>query len=1159
MTGSLPNGRAAKSSRFGRVRFGRYSVAPGLGARAYFFAVLHLIRIHPTHWPEFRRARRTVLVAVLTVLLIWWLPVPEALRGIGNYLPLHGLLETLSIVVAVLVFAINWHTPLRASTRNAMLLGCTFLGVAILDFSHVWSFEGMPSMVTPSGLDKTICFWLAARSLAAGGMLLAAFLPWQQRLTRGQSIAMFAGVLALVALVHLLILAFPAWLPPMHEAGVGLTPLKVGTEYLLVAAYLAVAVRYLLHLKRPRTLDLSGLIAAACLMAMSEFLFTLYADATDLYNLAGHVAKVVAYYYLYRSLFVESLLAPYELLLEKQNQLSTTLGALPDLLFELDEGGRILDAHSGRAELLAVPPEQFMGRRFQDILPPGATQACLTAMQEARDQGTSHGQVYELDVPQGHCWFELSVAFHAGATPEKSRFVMISRDVTTRMQYEETLQQDARLNAALLALPGVADTQPLPELLRQGLEQARILTGSATAFVGRVADDGRSFLPWCAAGRTALGSVSQPWDLIDESVWTPAIHSGGAQAFNQPQEVGTDPGLPAELGPQHRWLSVPVFDGGALRLVVGVGNRETPYGQVHAKGLALLADSLWRLVRKQEVDKALRQLSTAVAQSPNPVIITDLKARIEFVNDAFTRSSGYQAGEVMGTNPRILQSGKTPEGTYHEMWAQLGRGQPWTGEFINRRKNGEEYFERALIYPVRDQAGDITHYLAHKEDITERKAATERIQFLSHFDTLTGLPNRVLLREQLDFALTHSRRTNLPLAVLWLNLDQFKDINDNFGHAGGDLLLREVTQRMRTVVREQDLLARHAGDSFVLVLPDAEQHGAVRVAAALLHALAAPLYIEGHELVITASIGVALFPTDATASEGLLRSAEAAMYRVKAEGRNGYRFFAPEMQERSARVLTLSNALRLALQREELRLVYQPQMSLNTGRLVGAEALLRWDHPQLGEISPAEFVPLAEGSGLIGQIGEWVLQAVITQLGQWLQRGLPMVKVAVNLSPYQFTQPAFPALVASLAGKAGVPTHLLELELTEAAAMKDSDLAARTMSELARLGFSLSIDDFGTGYSSLSYLKRFSVSKLKIDQSFVKDLAHDGDDQTIVGAVIDMAHSLGIVAVAEGVETDEQLAFLRQRACDEVQGYIYSRPLEVADYEAFVQARVPRP
>lgn len=555
---------------------------------------------------------------------------------------------------------------------------------------------------------------------------------------------------------------------------------------------------------------------------------------------------------------------------------------------------------------------------------------------------------------------------------------------------------------------------------------------------------------------------------------------------------------------------------------------------------------------KQTAD-SLRRLTQAVEQSPSSIVITDLNVNIVYANATFARQTGYSVSEVIGKNPRLLQSGKTSQTSYETLWDHLGRNEGWTGEFVNRRKDGSEYIESVRISPVRDDHGVVTNYLAIKDDITDQKMAATRIAYLAHYDQLTGLPNRTLLQERARYALGMAQRSGENLVVMFLDLDHFKNVNDTLGHSVGDQLIQEIAKRLQSTMREVDTVSRSGGDEFIFILPDTNALGASHVAASLMKRIAMPYQIGGNELITSSSIGIAVYPDDGGDMETLYKNADAAMYEAKQAGRNGFRFFTQEMQANSARNLLISNALRRALELNQLYLHYQPQVSIDDGHVVGAEALLRWDHPELGSVSPAEFIPIAESSGQIIEIGEWVLRTAVAQMKAWLDQGLPSMVVAVNLSAIQFKDTNLTGLVTSVLAEAGLAPEHLELELTEAVAMNDPLAAISVMNNLHDFGIRMSIDDFGTGYSSLSYLKRFKVYKLKIDQSFVQHIADNPEDKAIVTAVINMAASLGMHTIAEGVETAAQLAFLRLHGCDEVQGYFFSKPLSVAQFEAFVK------
>lgn len=557
---------------------------------------------------------------------------------------------------------------------------------------------------------------------------------------------------------------------------------------------------------------------------------------------------------------------------------------------------------------------------------------------------------------------------------------------------------------------------------------------------------------------------------------------------------------------------------------------------------------------RRKAEEQLRLSATVFEHSVEAVVITDARHRVLMVNPAFTTMTGFGADEVLGKNTRMLASGVHDASFFRSVWETVRAAGHWQGEMWNRRKDGDVYPQLLSISQVLDEAGDVSHYVCVAIDISEHKASQEHIQKLAHFDALTGLPNRSLLSDRVAQALSRMDRNNQTLALVFLDLDRFKNVNDSLGHRIGDELLVQVADRLKSVLREEDTVSRLGGDEFILVLPATNADGATHVVEKVLQILSRPYSIEQHELTITPSLGIAMYPADGDSYEALSMCADAAMYRAKQGGRHTYRFFTREMQERSERTLQLENALRRALENNQLHLVFQPQIALGSNRIIGVEALLRWSHPELGNVSPADFIPVAEDSGLILPIGEWVLRAAVGQMKTWIDSGLEPMTIAVNLSAIQFRQASLPLLVSNALEEFDLPSEYLELELTEGVAMENPMAAIEMMNALHGRGIRLSIDDFGTGYSSLSYLKRFKVYKLKIDKSFVRDISHDPEDEAIVDAIIGLSRSLGLKTIAEGVETAEQLDFLRHKGCDEVQGYYYGKPMTVSEIEGFFKS-----
>ena len=712
-------------------------------------------------------------------------------------------------------------------------------------------------------------------------------------------------------------------------------------------------------------------------------------------------------------------------------------------------------------------------------------------------------------------------------------------------------------------------------------------------------------------------------------------------------------------------------EGSVLDVSLSVSPIKDASGQV--TGCSAIARDL--TPRKRDAEQ-LRLQAAALEAAANAIVITDYEGKIVWVNHAFTTMTGYSKEEVLGTDPRLLNSGEQSESYYATLRSTISSGKVWKGELVNRRKDGTTYTEEMTITPVTRDVGnpdnnyfvaikqDITErkraeeelYRAHQmlqtilntipqrvfwkdrnctyvgcnrafatdaglnnpaeiigksdfelawsgtadryraddkrimeqgstklnfdetqsrpdgsllwlrtsklplwdregkvigvigtyEDITERKVAEDRVEFLAFYDALTELPNRALLQDRLSKALASARRRKDKVALLFLDLDRFKDINDSLGHSVGDLLLQEVAERLKKWAREQDTVARVGGDEFVIVLTAVKDGADAAVAAErLMHAMSAGFVVQGRSLSISCSLGISVFPEHGADSETLIKNADAAMYCAKEnEGRN-FRFFTDDMNAQAVERLTLENGLRLALDKKELFLVYQPQVDIVSGKIIGLEALLRWQHPTLGLVPPDKFIRIAENCGLIVPIGEWVLRTACSQVRKWQDEGIPAVSIAINVSAVQFRQEDFCELIRRVLHETGLAPQYLELELTEGLLLANADVTFSVLQELKAMGLTLAIDDFGTGYSNFNYLRQFRVSKLKIDRSFIRDVAVNPDDAAITTAIISMAKSLNLKVIAEGVEDEAQMSFLRAHQCDEIQGYYFSKPLAV--------------
>ena len=548
-----------------------------------------------------------------------------------------------------------------------------------------------------------------------------------------------------------------------------------------------------------------------------------------------------------------------------------------------------------------------------------------------------------------------------------------------------------------------------------------------------------------------------------------------------------------------------------------------------------------------------RLLDALFKYSEEAFIIADAEARIIAVNPAFTRASGYVLDEVYGKNPKMLSSGQHDAEFYREMWTSLTTSGAWAGEILDRHKEGHLYPKWMKIIALKDDEDRVTHYVSIATDISARKEAEESIEYLAYYDVLTGLPNRTLLQDRIKQQISAAHRDKQNFAVMFLDLDRFKYVNDSMGHAVGDQLLQLVSSRLLEKVREGDTVSRIGGDEFVILLRDTNADGAAHVAQGLLDSLSLPCDLNGIRFPVHATIGISLFPDNGSDIGTLLKQADVAMYRAKEEGRNNFRFFTDEMNTRINRIFSMEKDLRLALERNEFSLHFQPQMDITSGKICGAEALIRWDNPEKGRISPAEFIPIAEETGQIIPIGEWVLRTTCEKIAEWRQQGIQPFPVAINLSLRQLLQPDFAQQVAAMLERYGLLPNELELEFTESILLSEASIALDFMTNMRNLGVRLSIDDFGTGYSSLSYLKKMPVHKLKIDQSFIRDIHADMNDEAIVRSIIALGHHFNLSIIAEGIETREQLDFLQTLGCDEMQGYLYAHPLAENEFLRFVR------
>ncbi|WP_160055140.1 PAS domain S-box protein [Shewanella litoralis] len=559
--------------------------------------------------------------------------------------------------------------------------------------------------------------------------------------------------------------------------------------------------------------------------------------------------------------------------------------------------------------------------------------------------------------------------------------------------------------------------------------------------------------------------------------------------------------------------------------------------------------------QKKAEEQALT-LSQAIEQSPISMVLTDTDSKIEYVNSAFENTTGYSTDEVIGQSASMLKSGLTPKSLYSELWQAIAAGKAWQGELQNKKKNGDIFWEHAHIAPIFDNAGVTKHYLALKQDVTQYKQQEEKILHQAHYDSLTGLPNRLLSLDRLTQMLTQAKRANSQVAVLFLDLDDFKKVNDTLGHSVGDELLIQAATRLQNTIRTDDVVGRLGGDEFIILFNDIHQQADVEIAAnKLLQQFYLPFQLESRELVSTISIGIALYPNDSVDAKELLRQADAAMYHSKEQGRNTYTFFTHKMNNDIHRRLQVEEQLRNALKTNELEVYFQPLVDIRNRNIIGAEALLRWHNLELGNVTPDEFIPIAEQTGLIISIGQFVLQSAFIAAHHWQTHFNNQFKIAINVSPKQFRENKFVDMLEALLTQYRIQPNSVELEITEGVLLSGDQIINNNLSAINDIGVSISMDDFGTGYSSLSYLRSYPFDTLKVDKSFINDITVDPGDLELVGAAIAMGHGLNLKVVAEGIETEEQYQLLNALKCDYGQGYLFSKPLPKAEFEALLYAQ----
>lgn len=811
---------------------------------------------------------------------------------------------------------------------------------------------------------------------------------------------------------------------------------------------------------------------------------------------------------------------------ESEEQLRTLINATPDIICFKDGQGRWLQANEADLKLFSLTDVDYRGktdRELAEFTAPLYREAflnCEASDEQAWQAGGSYRCEEEIPTIDGTTHiYDVIKAPLRGEAGRRDGLIILGRDITARKRVE---QQLARADSEWTqALDQFGDAVYLLDM------DLRLLRANKAFYKMSGLDPEKSL------GRT-ITELMHPGGEADLCPICSKLPAERETVFTLEKDDA--------LNPDEKPIEV------KIKLVRDASGIKT--------GMLI---SLHDLTHSRQIEERLRLAASVFENTDEGVIITDGDGNILDVNHAFSRIQGYSREEVIGKNPRMFKSGHHDQSFYRDLWRTLTETGHWRGELWNRRKNGEIFPKWQTINSVVDAEGNLTHYVGIFADITHIKQSQEKLDHLGHHDALTDLPNRLLLNERLEQAVKHAERHNTLLAVIFLDLDNFKHINDSLGHPVGDQLLQEVAKKLLQATRQDDTVARIGGDEFVLLLEDIGKPENAGIAAQKITAMfTEPFQLAEHSIRVTASLGICICPQDGLDPDTLLRNADSAMYRAKEEGRNTYQFYTEELTRNAFERVLLENNLRRAIEEEQLRLLYQPQFDLQSGRVIGLEALLRWDHPELGTISPAKFIPLAEESGLIHPIGEWVLRTACRQGRQWQERGIDFGRIAVNIAGPQLQRGNLVNEVMTVLEETQIQTDRLELEVTEGFIMQQAESAITQLQALRDLGLTLAIDDFGTGYSSLSYLKQLPIHKLKIDQSFVRDIPRDRNDMAIADAIIAMGKSLELTVIAEGVETRAQADFLKLAGCQEGQGYLYSKPVTAEVAEAMLTSGTNR-
>lgn len=1080
----------------------------------------------------------------------WWFPLIMVLILIpvsqNHFILFHTLVEFFAISVAIISAIVAWHTYVLAKNHYLLLLGCGYFFVGALDLGHTLTFEGLPFLEHDSG-NISLQFWVGARFLEAILLLIAPLFIHATFKPRN-----LVWLLATLSFV-LCLAIFNAWLPALFMVDQGLTLTKVISEYLIILLLLAALFSFWQVRDEVEARNFVLISISIILTIFAEFSFTLYSNFSDVMITIGHMLKLLSFWAIYVVLIESSLREPFKSLARDAN----TYDAVPDETLVVERSGIVRQVNEAVRRVANKGKEDCIGATCHELQhdPLVNEQDCDICTSIRAGENLTRSVFYNAVQRQ---WFEVTLS-PVGHGEHSLGMVHVRRNITEAVEAQQRSEIFNRLYTVLSHTnKAIANASSRQMLFADICEFAVRYGGFKMAWIGLI--NNQVVKPQVHAG-DETGYLRAMEIRVDDSALARGP-VGRAAKLNQVVCVNNTQ-LDADFAPWREAARERGFQALAAvpltvnNKVIGIYSIYSEKSDVFDDKMISLLASLGRDMsaamlrlqerqKRQQAEAKIQQLSQVVEQNAHAILITDTDFKIEYVNRAFTVLTGYLLQEILYKTPTILRSRYTDDDTYEDINRTLKAGREWSGQIRNQRKDGSLYWSLQSIAPIKNEDDEVTHYVSTSEDNTDLHDAQQTIEQLAFYDPLTNLPNRRLLSDRLQQALEHAPRDQHKMvAVMVFDLDNFKTVNDSLGHNYGDELLKHVANIFQSQVRSEDTVSRQGGDEFTIVLSGMSHIEKIaEIADGILQKLSHPINLSGHQVVIGTSIGIAVYPNDADSYDELLRNADMAMYHAKEEGKNNFQFFMPEMNKQAHHRLLLENKLRNAIEQNHFQLFYQPQVDLKTGEISGTEALIRWLDPEQGMISPAEFIPLAEDTGLIGQIGDWVIETACREMKALQDKGFPKVKVAVNVSAFQFRHGKHLTEVISKAlAEYQYPAKLLALELTESILIDDIKETLKILNALRALDITLAIDDFGTGYSSLSYLKQLPIDILKIDQSFIRDITTDNSDKAIVSAIIAMSQQLEIDVLAEGVETLEHHTVLQAQGCDYVQGYLYCRPI----------------